>query len=39
MWTEPNSVDVGGAPAHIATGITDIFSDEGAISNYLYESL
>jgi len=27
------------APARIATGITDIFSDEGAISNYLYESL
>ncbi len=35
MVNNAGSIDL----AHLATGITAIFSDEGAISNYLYESL
>jgi PBP4 family serine-type D-alanyl-D-alanine carboxypeptidase len=35
MVNNAGSIDL----AHLATGITNIFSDEGAISNYLYESL
>ncbi len=35
MVNNAGSIDL----AHLATGITAIFSDEGAISNYLYETL